>query len=96
MKVLGDLPASAASPRRRWLSDAVVTSTVRLVDLVQRNAWEDVSATLAARRSLLDALQRHASEGPTEADTIAALRGAVLESERVIAQMCPSRMSGQG
>ena len=74
----------------------MVTSTVRLVDLVQRNAWEDVSATLAARRSLLDALQRHASEGPTEADTIAALRGAVLESERVIAQMCLSRMSGQG
>jgi hypothetical protein len=95
MKFLASAPARGPSPRRRWLADAVVTSTVRLVDLVQRNAWGDVSATLAARRSLLIALERHAAEGPAEADSIAALRGAVLESERVIAQLCPPRVTGQ-
>ncbi len=80
--------------RRLRLADAVVADTQHLVELTGRGAWSEVPAHLARRRARLAALE-HALKGAgpealTEASaTLAAVRAAVLESDRVMAWLMP-------
>ncbi len=72
------------SPRQRFLAEGVVAMTGRLVGQAMEQAWGDVARTMRARRRLLADLERGQQGSPHEASCVAALRSAVLESERVL------------
>jgi hypothetical protein len=75
------------STRQRLLAEAVVAMTGRLVGLAMHRHWGDLPAALRERRGLLDDLEREPRHGPHQASCVAALRSAVAESERVLAQL---------
>jgi hypothetical protein len=75
------------SPRQRFLAEGVVAMTGRLVGQAMDQAWGDVARTVRARRRLLADLERAQEGGTHEASCVAALRSAVLESERVLSQL---------
>jgi hypothetical protein len=75
------------SPRQRFLAEGVVAMTGRLVGQAMDHAWGDVARTERARRRLLADLERAQQGGQHEASCVAALRSAVLESERVLSQL---------
>jgi hypothetical protein len=84
----------AAATLRRRLADAVVAETRGLVELAGQGAWNEVPSRLVRRRASLVALERELrGAGPSalaeSAGTLAALRAAVLESERLMAWMLP-------
>ena len=88
------LPTGSAAATRLRLADAVVAETRHLVELTGRNAWMEVPARIALRRSRLIELERALRGSGPEAraegePTLAALRAAVLESERVLAWLLP-------
>lgn len=85
---------SASTATRRHLADAVVAETRHLVDLTARDAWGELPARMARRRSRLVALEQALQGAGPEAraegeGTLSALRAAVLESERVMAWLMP-------
>jgi hypothetical protein len=61
--------------------------TRRLVGQAMNQAWADVARTRRTRRRLLADLERDQRGGQHEASCLAALRGAVIESERVLVQL---------
>lgn len=75
------------STRQRFLAEAVNAMTARLVGQAMNHAWSEIPQTLRERRGLLDDLEREPRHGPHEASCVAALRSAVAESERVLAQL---------
>lgn len=76
-----------ASARQRFLAEGVVAMTGRLVGQAMQQAWADMPGTLQARRRLLADLERAQQGCLHEANCVAALRSAVLESDRVITQL---------
>ncbi|MCU0759130.1 MAG: hypothetical protein MUF07_08035 [Steroidobacteraceae bacterium] len=75
------------SSRQRRLAEAVVAMTGRLVGLAMEQHWAAVPQVLRERRGLLDDLEREPRHGAHQASCVAALRSAVAESERVLAQL---------
>ncbi len=75
------------SPRQRFLAEGVVAMTGRLVGQAMEQAWGDVARTMRARRRLLADLELGQQGSQHEASCVAALRSAVLESERVLDQL---------
>lgn len=75
------------SARQRFLAEAVVAVTGRLVGMAMSQSWADIPHALSERRGLLADLEREPRQGSHDASCIAALRSAVTESERVLAQL---------
>ena len=75
------------SSRQRFLAEAVVAATGQLVGMAMDGAWQELSRALRDRLGLLDDLEREPRHGAQEASCVAALRSAVTESERVLAQL---------
>ena len=73
--------------RQRFLAEAVLAATGRLVGQARDGAWEDIPRTLRERRELLDDLEREPRHGALESSCVAALRSAVAESERVLTEL---------
>jgi hypothetical protein len=73
--------------RQRFLAEAVVAITGRLVGLAMNQAWAEMPKALRERRGLLEDLEREPRHGQHEANCVAALRSAVAESERVLVQL---------
>ena len=70
--------------RQRFLAEAVVAMTGRLVGQAMDQAWTQMPDTLRERRGLLADLERAQRGCQHEASCVAALRSAVQESERVL------------
>ena len=87
MSALPTRHRSPGSERQRFLAESVVTLTRRLVGMALRQSWAEIPAVLQERRGLLADLERTARQGSHEASCIAALRGAVAESERTLGQI---------
>jgi hypothetical protein len=83
------VPAGRRRVRQRFIAQAIVANTQRLVDQSLRGEWGQVPATLAARRSLLADLERDPGTDQRASDCLAALRASVAESERVLALLLP-------
>ncbi len=79
--------ARLESTRQRFLAEGIVAMTGRLVGQAMDQAWPDVARTIRARRRLLADLERAQQGCQHEAGCVAALRSAVLESERVLNQL---------
>jgi hypothetical protein len=75
------------STRQRFLAEGVVAMTGRLVGQAMDQAWGEVARTVRARRRLLADLEGAQQGCQHEASCVAALRSAVLESERVLSQL---------
>jgi hypothetical protein len=82
-------PVSRRRVRQRFIAQAIVANTQRLVDQSLRGEWSQVPATLAARRSLLADLERDPGTDQRASDCLDALRASVAESERVLALLLP-------
>ena len=87
-------PAERRAGLRRLLAEAVLAETRGLVEIVGRDAWGEVPAVLARRRAGLAALERALHDSGPEAraaggSALAALRAAVLESERLMTWLSP-------
>jgi hypothetical protein len=73
------------SSRQRFLAHAIVASTHRLVSQAMQQNWDDIPRTLLERRALLCDLEQGSRGCEQSASGVAALRSALLESERVVA-----------
>jgi hypothetical protein len=75
----------AEGSRERFLAHAIVASTQRLVHQALHEDWEEIPHTLLERRALFSDLERGAACGWRGSSIVAALRSALLESERAVA-----------
>jgi hypothetical protein len=74
-----------ASARDRVLARDIVASTHRLVKHALLQDWEKIPGTLLERREMLQDLEQGARGCDRSASCLAAIRSALLESERAIA-----------
>jgi hypothetical protein len=71
--------------RERHLAHAIVATTDRLVDHALVQDWDKIPGTLLERRALLQDLEQGARGCRRSASCLAAIRSALLESERAVA-----------